>query len=209
MRGTSLLLVAAVVMGCGSPGGPATAPLGSAEEYVARGESLAEEGKYPEAIDHFSTAIEMDPQSAEAFFLRGRAHYDYAVRICTDLTGQPPEAVPFLPDEVVEQTELAAADYTTAVGLDPEYAKAYNNRGNARATLGDLGGALEDYDQALALDGSLTLTYFNRGAIQYRLGNYEEAIGDLRRYLELDPHTDDRERIEALIEEMGEGNTPQ
>src|SRR4030042_5155207 len=119
MRGTSLLVVAAVVMGCGNPGGPASSDLGSAEEYVARGESLAEEGKYPEAIDHFSTAIEMDPQSAEAFFLRGRAHYAYAVRICTDLPGQPPEAVPFLPAEVVEQTELAAADYTTAGGLDP------------------------------------------------------------------------------------------
>jgi tetratricopeptide (TPR) repeat protein len=36
------------------------------EEYVELGESLAEEGKYLEAIDHFSAAIEMDPQSAEA-----------------------------------------------------------------------------------------------------------------------------------------------
>ena len=96
--GLFLMALVLLVVGCGSPMGPATPPLGSAEEYVARGESLAEEGKYPEAIDHFSAALEMQPQSAEAFFLRGRAHYDYAARLSLDLTGQPPEAVPYSTD---------------------------------------------------------------------------------------------------------------
>ena len=209
MRAALLLLLATMsLVGCASPMGPATPPLGSAAEYIERGESLVEEGKYLEAIDHFSAAIEMDPQSAEAFFLRGRAHYDYAVKLSVDETGYALEVVPFLSDEVAEQLRLAVDDYTSAVGLDPQYAKAFNNRGNARATLGDLEGGVEDYDLALELDGSLTLTYYNRGLIHYRLGNYQEAIADLERYLELVPDAEDRALVEDLIRQMRETSAP-
>ena len=209
MRDTLLLMVVAIfLVGCGSPLGPATPPLGSAAEYIERGESFVEEEKYPEAITDFSAALEMDRDSAEAYFQRGRAHYDYAVQICIGLTGQPPESVPFLSDEVVEQLELAVDDYTSAVGLDPQYAKAYNNRGNARATLGDLEGGVEDYDAALELDGSLTLTYYNRGLIHYRLGNYQEATADLEKYLELVPDAEDRALVEDLIRQMREAGAP-
>jgi len=207
-NGLCLLLALLLVAACGTPVAPATPPLGSAAEYIERGESLVEEGKYLEAIDHFSAAIEMDPQSAEAFFLRGRAHYDYAVKLSIDETGYAPEVVPFLSDEVAEQLRLAVDDYTAAVGLDPQYAKAYNNRGNARATLGDLEGGVEDYGAALELDGSLTLTYYNRGLIHYRLGNYQEAIADLQRYLELVPDAEDRALVEDLIRRMSEGSAP-
>ena len=212
--GLCLFLVALLVAGCASPV-PAATPARTAthvpqtaEEYIEVGESLAEQQKYLEAIDHFGTAIEMDSQNAEAFFLRGRAHYDYAVKMSMDETGYAPEVVPFLSDEVTEQLRLAVDDYTSAVGLDPEYARAYNNRGNARATLGDQEGALEDYDLALQLDGSLTLTYYNRGLIHYRLGNYQEAIADLEKYLELVPDAEDRTLVEDLIRQMSEASTP-
>ncbi|HEM61338.1 MAG TPA: tetratricopeptide repeat protein, partial [Chloroflexi bacterium] len=119
MRGSLVLLALAAVVGCASPMGPDTPALGSAEAYIERAKSLLEEEKYPEAIDDLSAALEMDPHSAEAYFQRGRVHYDYAVSICKNLAGQPPEAVPFLPDEVVDQMDLAVADYCSAVELDP------------------------------------------------------------------------------------------
>ena len=68
MRGTLFLLLGALlVAACGSPTGPAPPVPGSAEAYAELGESLAEEGKYPEAIDHFSAALEMEPQDAEIY----------------------------------------------------------------------------------------------------------------------------------------------
>jgi len=213
-NGLCLFLAVLLVAACGTPVPTATpeptattAPQ-TVEEYIQVGESLAEQQKYLEAIDHFSTAIELDSQNAEAFFLRGRAHNDYAVKMSIDETGYAPEVVPFLSDEVTEQLRLAVDDYTSAVGLDPQYAKAYNNRGNARATLGDLQGGVEDYDAALELDGSLTLTYYNRGLIHYRLGNYQEAIADLERYLELVPDAEDRALVEDLIRQMSETVAP-
>jgi tetratricopeptide (TPR) repeat protein len=209
MRGRLLLLLVMLsVVACASPVPPTTPPPESAEEYIELGESLSEQALYPEAIDHFSAALEMEPENAETYFMRGRAHYEYAVKLSRDLTGQPPEAVPFLPDEVVEQMQLSIADYTSAIELDPQYAKAYNNRGNAYASLGDLVKAVADYDQALELDESLDLTYYNRGAIQYHLGNYEAAIVDLETYLEMVPDAEDRARVEGLIDEM-RGTTEQ
>jgi tetratricopeptide (TPR) repeat protein len=208
MRIALCLVAALLLVSCGTPVAPATPAPETAKEYIERGEALAEEGLLPEAIDHFSSALEMEPQNAEAFFLRGRAHYDYAVKMSVEKTGQPPEAVPFLSEEVTEQMQLAVADYTSAVQLSPLYAKAFNNRGNARATLGDLEGAVEDYDRALELDGSLDLTYFNRGVIHYQLLNYEASIADLEMYLELVPDAGDRVRVEALIKEMRDSSAP-
>ncbi len=200
--GVFLLVVALLLVACGTPVPTAVPEPQSAEEYVARAESFIEEELYPEAIDDLSAALEMEPQDAETYFLRGRTHYDYAVKLSTDLTGQPPEAVPFLDEQVAEEMELAVVDYTAAIELDAQYAKAYNNRGNAYATLGDLQQALADYDRALELDDSLDLTYFNRGVIYYKLGNYEAAIADLEMYLQLIPEAEDRARVESLIEEM-------
>jgi tetratricopeptide (TPR) repeat protein len=194
---------------CASPA-PETFPaLEDAEAYMARGKSLSEEGLHLEAIDHFSAAIEMDLTSAEVFFLRGRSHYDYAVQVIVEETGVGPENAPVLPDEAVEHMEKAVADYTSAIELDPQYAKAYNNRGNARASLGDEERALQDYDTALELDDSLVLAYFNRGLIHYRLGEYEDAIADLGMYLELVPEAEDRAQVEDFIEQLREGSPSQ
>ena len=203
MRAVCLLLaLVLLVVGCATPVPPAEPALENAEAYVERGRNLSDRGLHTEAIEDFTAAIDMDPSSVDAFFLRGRTHYDYAVALTVELTGQTPEAVSFLPDEVTEQMELAIADYTSAIELDPDYAKAYNNRGNARATLGDLEKALEDYDRALELESSLTLTYFNRGALFYALRNFEAAIADMEKYLELVPDAEDRGRVEELIDEM-------
>jgi tetratricopeptide (TPR) repeat protein len=53
---------------------------------------------------------------------------------------------------------FAAADaneqlrfYTEAIRLKPDFAEAYNNRGNARCTKGDMEGALQDHSEAIRL----------------------------------------------------------
>ena len=48
-------------------------------------------------------------------------------------------------------------DYNEAIRLKPDYAVAFNNRGNARRAKGDIEGALQDYDEAIRLG------YFYKG----------------------------------------------
>ena len=61
-------------------------------------------------------------------------------------------------------------DYNQAIKLDPNYAYAYNNRGNARYNLGDKQGAIDDYTQAIKLDPNYAKAYYNRGIARSNLG---------------------------------------
>lgn len=197
-----LIAVAFLLSACGSPQPTSLPPLKDAEAYVAEGKSLSEERLYLAAIDHFSAALDMEPNDPEIYFLRGRAHYDYAVQVVVEETAQGPDSAPVLPEEAAEHMEHAVADYTSAIELDPQYAKAYNNRGNAYASLGDAETAIADYDAALELDDTLSLAYFNRGLMYSRVADYEEAIADLEMYLELEPDAEDRAQVEDYIDEL-------
>lgn len=203
-----LMLIALLLASCASGASPPLPAAENAQAYIERGKSLSEEGRYLEAVDNFSAAVELEPQNADAYFLRGRAHYDYACQVVKDATGGAPENVAFLPDEAVQHLEQAVGDYTSAIELDPQNPKAYNNRANAYASLGQEEGALDDYNSALELDSTLTLTYFNRGLIRYRSGDHEGAIVDLEKYLELAPDAEDRAQVEDVIQQMREGSPP-
>ena len=52
---------------------------------------------------------------------------------------------------------------TKAIRLDPQYAKAYNNRGLGYAELKQYERAIGDYDEAIRLDPKEARAYNNRG----------------------------------------------
>jgi tetratricopeptide (TPR) repeat protein len=68
--------------------------------------------------------------------------------------------------------------FDTALREDPAMAAAWNNRGVARARLGDLDGAVLDYTQALALAPADAEIVFNRGNAYAAAGNLPAAIAD-------------------------------
>ena len=74
-------------------------------------------------------------------------------------------------------------NYDKAIELNPEYAKAYNNRGSVKADLGDKKEAIKDYDKAIELNPEYAKAYNNRGNIKFDLENYEEAIRDYNKAL--------------------------
>ena len=57
---------------------------------------------------------------------------------------------------MTEQWQKSIADYDKGLRFDPKDAYSYNNRGIAKAALGDRNGAIADFKKALALDPSLT-----------------------------------------------------
>lgn len=71
--------------------------------------------------------------------------------------------------------------YTQAIRLDPKYANAYNNRGNAKNNLGRYQKAIGDYDEAIRLDPKYAYAYNNRGLAKNNLGRYQEPLGIMRR----------------------------
>jgi tetratricopeptide (TPR) repeat protein len=83
----------------------------------------------------------------------------------------------------------AIADYDRAIGLEPQNATVYHNRGLAKYSLKDYRGAIADFGKSIALEPNTSASsYFNRGLAKYGLQNYSGAIADYNKSIALDPH---------------------
>jgi tetratricopeptide (TPR) repeat protein len=84
--------------------------------------------------------------------------------------------------------QQALANYDKAIKLNPQYAEAYNNRGNLRYVhLKNPTGALADYDRSIALRPNSTLTYVNRGGLRAdEFNDIKGAIADFDKSITLD-----------------------
>lgn len=79
-----------------------------------------------------------------------------------------------------------AVEYlNNAITLQPDYAPAYNSRGNAYADLGKYQRAIKDYNQALRVKPDYVYAYINRGDVYYGLGQYRLAIEDCNKAIRL------------------------
>jgi tetratricopeptide (TPR) repeat protein len=83
--------------------------------------------------------------------------------------------------------DLAFADYSAALALDPSNPLILYNRGNAYFDRQQYERAIRDFSRAIELDQSFALAYFNRGLAQERLGDNAAAAMDYRRAVALDP----------------------
>ena len=94
----------------------------------------------------------------------------------------------FLSFKTSEQTKIwknSHSLWSYVIGLRPDSAMAYNNRGTSQERL-DL--ALMDYDRTLKLDPGFPEAYFNRGNAYFQLGRYPLAISDYTQCISLDPN---------------------
>jgi tetratricopeptide (TPR) repeat protein len=77
--------------------------------------------------------------------------------------------------------------YSQAIRLKPDYAEAYNNRGNVRDDKGDREGAIQDYNEAIRLKPDYADAFYNRGFVRRKKGDVEGAIQDYNEALRLKP----------------------
>src|SRR5882757_6584281 len=83
-----------------------------------------------------------------------KAGGDIAIPSCTRIINDHNESV----------RNRAIAYYNETIRLDPNYAPAYNNRGNAWGDKGDTDRAIADYSEAIRLDPKFVPAYNNRGS---------------------------------------------
>lgn len=118
-------------------------------------------GKYKQAIEYYTAALQRNPNFAFVYFKRG-----YAKDELGDLKG-------------------AIEDYDNAIKLSPDNAGIYNNRGYSKNKLGDYESAIEDYDNAIRHNPEDVVFYNNRGRAKKALGQHEAAEADFTKAKEL------------------------
>ncbi len=77
--------------------------------------------------------------------------------------------------------------YSEAIRLDPSFAEAFNNRGIAHTSKGDLDGAILDFNEAIRLEPDDATAFYNRGIAHQNKGDLDGAISDLSEAIRLNP----------------------
>lgn len=91
-------------------------------------------------------------------------------------------------DEVAATWEVGAkSDFDRAIASNPNHWRAWQNRGIARATNGELRMALADFTRVLALNPTYANAAINRAEVSFELGRYTEALNDFNKFLTLSP----------------------
>ena len=98
--------------------------------------------------------------------------------------------------------EMARAEFTKAIELDPEYYFAYYNRALTYYRDGELERSLADYNQAIELQPDNPYWVYERGFLRLELGDQEKAIIDLEKSLELGLPSDYRQKVEKALAQL-------
>jgi tetratricopeptide (TPR) repeat protein len=83
--------------------------------------------------------------------------------------------------------DLAIAEFSEAIRLNPYFWEAYNNRGASYSHKGDHDKAIADYSEAIRLKPDDVGTYINRGNCYSLKGDHDRAIADYSEAIHLKP----------------------
>jgi tetratricopeptide (TPR) repeat protein len=126
--------------------------------YLWRGIMLAEQGKYPQAVQDFDKAISINSQLYEARKQRG------------NLMGP------------MKKFEQSVADLSVYLAVVPDAAAEYYNRGLSYINLGKTDEAMADFSRCIELDPGFARAYRARGNTYLKLGETKKGQSDLEKY---------------------------
>ena len=175
--------------------------------YYAQGENKYQDNDDRAAIRDLNRSIELDPEFAYAYRMRGYVMSHYAEAI-----GKYERNIA----KARRQHQAAIKNHTTAIELDAEHDENYYERGYARSLYGkyevkqgnttkaqkQYQAAIEDYTKAIMLDPDDNTNYNGRGRVKHLFGQsnmkqgqlgtaqkqYHAAIEDYTKAVMLDPN---------------------
>jgi tetratricopeptide (TPR) repeat protein len=135
-----------------------------------------------QAISDFDKAIEINPEYAEAFNLRGASKFnieDYAGAI-EDYSRSIEISIRRLgvARVTISDNTGKAIESEKPSRISNVLATPYYNRALAKVATGDYEGAIEDYSKALENNSDLVSVYYNRAVLKYKLEDMTGACSD-------------------------------
>jgi pentatricopeptide repeat protein len=171
----------------------------SAEVYYNIGYIKTAQGFYPEGIEAFRKATQLDRLFAKAYEAMGRAYREL---------GQPGKAEECLHQAAQiylssEKDEDAEEILNEILELQPETVNVYNSLGVLYRRRGDFGAALKQYEKALKIHPEAPHIYYNIGRVHVDMKNTAKAEQYFRQALKLAPDFKEaREAFDAI--ELGQ-----
>jgi tetratricopeptide (TPR) repeat protein len=107
--------------------GSTVAADGDYRQFYRQGVEFNKQGAYAKAIEQYSKAIALKKDSADLYYVRGRAYRQN------------------------DQLDKAISDLSRAIVLKPDYAEAYNHRGVAYISKGEKAKAMADFQKSCSL----------------------------------------------------------
>ncbi|OLC82444.1 MAG: hypothetical protein AUH72_06770 [Acidobacteria bacterium 13_1_40CM_4_65_8] len=191
---------------------PPSAPAGTSLDARRDGGGAFAAGDFASARDFYQTAVDRNPNDAEAHNNLGQA-LERLGRVADAVTHFE-RAVALVPDKwayrfnlahgvgAAGQWDRAITEYREAVRLFPaDYATQYN-LALALYKRGDPSAAVPEFEKAIALAPSEPSFHFSLGMTFEKLGRMSEAVREYRRFLEMDPLSPDAAKLNTHIEAL-------
>jgi len=173
----------------------------SAEAHNALGEAFSDLNSLKAAQGEFEKALQLAPSLPIAHLNLGMVlaqtgelaaaakHLDFAIAKLSRL--EDLARAHYLRAKVytdLGQVERASSELHIAVKLEPEFAEAWSDLGQARKTLLDDAGALAASERAVALSPNDPVALARLGVELYREGKSKEAIAELEKAAAVNPN---------------------
>jgi serine/threonine protein kinase, bacterial len=162
---------------------------GSADSYLNQAVTFLQEGRELEARQAIDQALAIDPRSVRGLSLLGDLLANQTLQDLPGAAQAYSEALAIAPEDITllgkrckaymdqKSWDLALADCSSLLELDPKNAVALVRRGDIYAALQDFQAASTDYSQAIALNTEAGTPDLNR-PIYYKRSQSRGASGD-------------------------------
>uniref|UniRef100_A0A673T2K0 Tetratricopeptide repeat domain 13 n=1 Tax=Suricata suricatta TaxID=37032 RepID=A0A673T2K0_SURSU len=160
------------------------------EKILSQAKSIAEQKKFPFATDNDSTNEEL----AIAYVLIGSGLYDEAIRHFSTMLQEEPDLVSAIYGRGIaygkkglhdiKNAELALFELSRVITLEPDRPEVFEQRAEILSPLGRINEAVNDLTKAIQLQPSARL-YRHRGTLYFISEDYATAHEDFQQSLEL------------------------
>ncbi|XP_023556640.1 tetratricopeptide repeat protein 13 isoform X6 [Octodon degus] len=160
------------------------------EKILSQAKSIAEQKRFPFATDNDSTNEEL----AIAYVLIGSGLYDEAIKHFSTMLQEEPDLVSAIYGRGIAYGKKglheAIESFKEALKQKVDFIDAYKSLGQAYRELGNFEAATESFQKALLLNQNHVQTLQLRGMMLYHHGSLPEALKNFKRCLQLEPYNE-------------------